>query len=37
MTKTGKMFGVSDKSISKWLIDYGLPGTIGELKEQNLI
>ena len=37
MTKTGKMFEVSDKSISKWLIDYGLPGTIGELKEQNLI
>ena len=37
MTKTGRMFEVSDKSISKWLIDYGLPGTIGELKEQNLI
>jgi hypothetical protein len=37
MTKTGKMFGVSDKSISKWLIDYELPGTIGGLKEQNYL
>ena len=37
MTKTGTLYGVSDKSISNWLINYGLPGTIRELKEQNLI
>ena len=37
MTKTGAIYGVSDKSISHWLEDYKLPGTIRDLKLQGYI
>ena len=32
-TKLGKEFNVSDKTISKWCIGYGLPGTKKEIKK----
>ena len=37
MTQVGKLYGVSNKAISKWLISYDLPGTMKELQKQNYI